>query len=178
MPRSRLTADHVLGMVAAGIIRKDEHLELLDGTLVNKSAMGPLQATATTILADRLRAAYAGRARVREEKPLAASVYSLPEPDIAVVRDGSYGAHHPGGADAILVVELAWPSQAEDRSKAAIYAAAQVPVYWLVDLVNRKVEVRTQPEPVGYRTVDVLGEADVISLPELGERWPVRDLLP
>jgi Uma2 family endonuclease len=174
----RLTADEVLRMAAAGIIGEDEPVELLEGVLVEMSPQGPIHSESTARLADRLRAAYAGRARVREEKPLAASVYSLPEPDIAVVRDGSYLAHHPGGADAILVIELAWSSQAEDRSKAAIYAAAQVPVYWLVDLVNRKVEVRTQAEPGGYGSIDVLGEADLISLPELGERWPVRDLLP
>ena len=180
MAAATFTADDVLEMVAAGIIRKDEPIELLDGGLAEKRPEVPFHSSATVLLADRLRAAYAGRAHVREEKPLAASTYSLPEPDIAIVRGepGRYIARHPGRHDAVLVVELAWSSQAEDRSKAPIYAPAQVPAYWLVDLANRKVEVRTVPESVGYRTVEVLGEGDLISLPELSERWPVRDLLP
>jgi len=167
-------------MVAAGIIREDEPVELLEGVLVEMSPQGPIHAEGTTNLADRLRAAYAGRARVREEKPMAVGIYSLPEPDIAVVRGGSgvYVDHHPTGADAILVVELAWSSQEEDRRKAGIYAAAGVPVYWLVDLAARKLELRTAPDAGGYRSLEVLGEDDFVLPPDLGQSWRVRDLLP
>ena len=134
----------------------------------------------TTRLADRLHGAYVGRAHVREGKPLAAGTHSLPEPDIAVVRGdvGAYAERHPTGADALLVVELAWFSQEEDRRKAHVYAAAGVFVYWLVDLAARKLELRVKPEAGAYRVVEILGEDDVIPLPKLGEEWSVRDLLP
>jgi Uma2 family endonuclease len=176
----RLTADEALRMVAAGIVGEDEPVELLDGLLVEMSPQGPVQSEATANLADRLRVAYAGRARVREEKPLSAGTHSLPEPDVAVARGqtGTYAVRHPTGEDTILVVELAWTSQEEDRRKAAIYAAANVPAYWLVDLKARKLELRTAPEAGSYRTQQVLGDGDSVSLPELAERWSVRDLLP
>jgi Uma2 family endonuclease len=176
----RLTADEVLRMVDLGIFRKDEPVELLEGLLVEMSPQGPLHAEATTRLGDKLRSVYLGRARVREEKPLAAGPYSLPEPDIAVVRGeaGAYSARHPTGADAILVVELAWTSQHDDHRKAAIYAAAGVPVYWLVDLAARKLELRAKPDSGAYRVVEILGENDLVAVPELAAEWRVRDLLP
>src|SRR5450432_1956117 len=176
----RLTADEALRMVAAGIVAEDEPVELLDGVLIETSPQGPVHSEAKANLADRLRVAYAGRARVREEKPLSAGKHSLPEPDIAVVRGqtGTYATRHPTGEDTILVVELAWTSQEEDRRKAAIYAAANVPAYWLLDLKARKLELPTAAEGGAYRTVQVLAEGDFVSLPELAERWSVRDLLP
>jgi len=167
-------------MVDAGILREDEPIELLDGLLVEMTPQGPLHASATSGLADRLRAAYAGRASVREEKPIEASKVSLPEPDIAVVRgaSGAYAARHPGGGDTILVVELAMTSQPVDRRKAAIYATAGIPVYWLLDLAGRKLEIRTSPENGTYRSTQILGEADVVTLPDAGLQWSVRELLP
>jgi Uma2 family endonuclease len=176
----RLTVSEAILMVDVGIVRKDERVELLEGLLVETAPQGPLHSSATTSLGDRLRVVYAGRAMIREEKPLDAGRYSLPEPNIAVVRGqaGTYATRHPRGEDAILVVELAWTSQDQDRRKAAIYAAAAVPVYWLLDLAARKLEIRTSPQSGAYGTTQLLGEADVVSLPELAVQWPVRDLLP
>jgi Uma2 family endonuclease len=175
----RLTTDEAMRMVDTGILRKDEPVELLDGVLVVMSSQGPAHAEATANLADRLRVAYAGRAKVREEKPLFAGEYSLPEPDIAVVRGqiGTYASRHPNGSDAILVVELAWSSQAEDRRKASVYAAAGVHDYWILDLAARTLEVHTRPEGAVYRVTQILAESDFVSPPELGARWLVRDLL-
>src|SRR5436190_11722511 len=125
-PIRRLTVEETLRMLDAGILEEDEPVELLDGVLVEMTPQGPTHSSGTGDLADRLREAYGGRACVREEKPLVASVHSLPEPDVAVVRgrQGTYAKRHPTGADALLVVELALTSRALDRRKAAIYAAA------------------------------------------------------
>jgi Uma2 family endonuclease len=154
-------------------------VELLGGALVEMSQQGPEQAYATTKLSDRLRAAYRGHFQVREEKPLAAGEHDLPDPDVAVFRggDADYWSRHPGGRDSILVAELAWSSQSIDRRKAPIYAAAGVPVYWLVDLAARRLELRTTPVDGAYQVTHVLGEDDVVELPESTERWTVRELL-
>jgi Uma2 family endonuclease len=175
----RLTADEAMRMVEAGILGEDEHVELLDGALVEMSPQGPEHSAAITILADRLRGAYAGRAHVREEKPLTTGRFSLPEPDVAVVRGqpGAFAHKHPTGADAVLVVELAWSSQREDRLKASTYAAGGVAVYWLVDLVARKLEVRTTPVDCSYEVARIFDASDVVELPESSERWLVSDLL-
>jgi Uma2 family endonuclease len=179
-PVRRFTADEAMRMVEVGIVGEDEHVELLDGALVEMSPQGPRHAVATRRLANRLRRAFTEGFQVLEEKPLAASEHDLPEPDVAVVRNRSddYLQSHPTGVDAILVVELALSSQRIDRRKASIYAAGGVEVYWLVDLAARRLELRTTPVGGVYQVTRILGEDDVVELPQSTERWIVRDLLP
>jgi Uma2 family endonuclease len=73
---------------------------------------------------------------------------SEPEPDFAVTRggEGEYDHRKPGPADVGLLVEVADSSLDRDRTdKARIYAGVGVPVYWIVNLVDRRVEVLTDP---------------------------------
>jgi Uma2 family endonuclease len=175
----RFTADEAIRMVDAGIIGEDERLELLDGALVEMSPQGVTHSKTLLELGERLRAAFRDRAYVREQQPLACTPYDLPEPDVAVIRGRiSDYAEHPTGRDAILVVELAWSSQGDDRRKIPTYAAAGVEVYWLVDLAARRLELRTTPVGDAFQVTRVLGEDDVVELPESDVRWTVRDLLP
>jgi len=69
---------------------------------------------------------------------------SEPEPDVAVVRGDelTYAARHPGPADIGLLVEVADSTLQRDREdKGRIYARAGILVYWVVNLVDRQVEV-------------------------------------
>jgi len=175
----RFTADEAMRMVELGIVGEDEHVELLDGALVEMSPQGPRHAAATRRLANRLRRAYTEGFEVLEEKPLAASEHDLPEPDVAIVRSRSddYLRSHPTGRDTVLVVELALASQRIDRRKASTYAAGGVEVYWLVELAARRLELRTTPVDGAYQVTRVLSEDDVVELPASNERWTVRELL-
>jgi Uma2 family endonuclease len=176
----RFTGDEAIRLVELGIVGQDEHVELLDGALVEMSPQSAQHSAAVRRLAKRLRQAFGERAEVFEEKPLAASPHDLPEPDLAVVRprEDGYSISHPTGHDAILVVEVAWSSHSIDRRKAAIFAKAGVPVYWLLDIASGRLEVRAELEDGAYGATAVLREDDSVALPESSERWPVRDLLP
>ncbi len=70
---------------------------------------------------------------------------SEPEPDLAIVRGspGDYFEHHPAGVDVALIVEVAYSSLDTDRDKRLIYARAGIPVYWIVNLEDRCLEVCT-----------------------------------
>jgi Uma2 family endonuclease len=71
-----------------------------------------------------------------------------PEPDLAVVRaeDAQSGEHHP--RTAVLVIEVAGDSLRLDRqSKAALYARAGIPEYWIANLAEATVEVHREPDP-------------------------------
>ncbi len=73
---------------------------------------------------------------------------SQPEPDFAVARGDvrTYLTRHPTPADVGLVIEVADSSLLRDRQeKTRIYARAGIPVYWIINLVDRGVEVYTQP---------------------------------
>lgn len=74
----------------------------------------------------------------------------------AMVESGAFSAHDrfhrrsPGPGDIGLIVEVADSSLSEDRKQALIYAQSGVTVYWIVNLVDRVVEVRIKPTPDGY----------------------------
>jgi Uma2 family endonuclease len=73
---------------------------------------------------------------------------SVPEPDLAVVRGAArdYAQRHPGPADTAMVVEISDTSLRDDRKlKARIYARAGIAVYWIVNLVDSRIEVHTKP---------------------------------
>ena len=81
-----------------------------------------------------------------------------------------------------LIVEVADSSLADDRTLAAkVYGPARIPVYWIVNLVERQVEVYSDPCPAGYLSIEVFPEGQsvpvVIDRQQLGQ-IAVLDLLP
>ena len=105
----------------------------------------------------------AGRHRIRIEQPLAVpDPTPLPEPDVAVVARTADRSAHP--TTALLVVEIAVSSYATDTTvKPALYAAARVPDFWVVDVARRRLEVRRDPVGTEYRRLEVLGAGEKIA---------------
>ena len=169
-------------MVEAGIFREDDRVELVGGEVLEVTPQGPDHRVLKDELHARLAEAYgAVEVHILDQGPLRAGPIGLPEPDLAVIRGRArnYLQRHPEGSDALLVVEIATPSQVRDRAMATDYARGGVPVYWLVDLVARSVDVYSDPdrERGRYRRMESLGEADDLTLPELEEKWKVASLL-
>jgi Uma2 family endonuclease len=154
-PVRPLTADEVLRMVDAGILAAGERVELLQGVLTAVSPEGTQHAEIKARLIRRL--APFERHVLRVESPLVVpDRTSLPQPDIAVVESGDYSRAHPHSA--LLVIEVAVSSLATDtRIKPDLYAAADVPDYWVVDIAAKRVRVFREPRGPGYATQVVLG---------------------
>lgn len=160
-PLSRVAYER---LVDTGLLA-DEPVELLDGALVEVMTEGPRHAWFVVELADALRALVPAHLRVREFHPLAASDTSEPQPDVAIVARSSYGVdRHP--AEAVLVVEVAESSRVKDLgTKARVYAAAGVHVYWVVDLTEDIVHVHRAPTPGGYSEVEAAGFDVALEVP-------------
>jgi Uma2 family endonuclease len=140
---------------------EDERLELLFGTIVTVSPPGPEHSDVVCRLMTRLVVALDGRAMVRAQVPLAVSDDSEPEPDVAVVPLGDYTREHPRTAR--LVVEVSESSLRKDRGlKAPLYAAAGIEEYWIVDLVDRVVEVHRAPRDGRYTEVSREGRESTL----------------
>lgn len=157
---------------------EDERVELLRGMLVQMSPQGTPHAEAIQRLTMVLVVAVQGRALARVQLPFAASEDSEPEPDFAIVPLGSYRDAHP--TEALLVVEVAASSLEKDRHiKGALYAAAGVPEYWIVNLVDDCIDVHTEPERGAYGAVTRRTRGEQITLVALPEvTVAVADLLP
>ena len=151
-------------MIRAGIIGEDEHVELIGGRIVAMSPEDPAHAGAIDLCADALRRAFGPEHTVRVQHPLAVAAADEPEPDIAVVLGGprDHLTEHPHHA--LLIVEVAESSLAYDRGdKASLYARAGFADYWIVNLIDRRLEVRRDPTPAGYRSIVSLSPGDEIA---------------
>ncbi|MEZ6185832.1 MAG: Uma2 family endonuclease [Planctomycetota bacterium] len=149
-------------MVEVGLFR-DEKVELLRGLLVTMSPSGAPHMEVIDRLNELLVLSLTQRARVRVQGSFAASAESQPEPDIAVVPRADHSRQHPQSAH--LVVEVSDSSLARDRQiKAAIYASSGVPEYWIVNLVDDVIEVRTEPQGDTYARVTPYRRGESICL--------------
>ena len=147
----------------AGFFPPDARLELIEGEIWKKMTQNEPHAVALSLAEFALSGVFAG-CYVRTQQPMILGETSKPEPDLAVVtgvpRD--YLAAHPSSAE--LVVEISYTTLVPDQTtKAALYARAQIAEYWIVNLVDRTLEVRRQPSPMegellghGYRSTQIL----------------------
>ena len=152
----RISVDEYERMVAAGVL-DDPRVELLDGLLVRKAGKTPPHVIATKTLGRLLERIVPPGWHIAREDPVRIPDFHEPEPDLAVVAGvpEDYRARHPGPGDVALLVEVAESTLDRDRgAKRSAYAGGGIPVYWIVNLVDRRVEVYSRPAPDGYRTRD------------------------
>jgi Uma2 family endonuclease len=173
-PIHRLDVGTYNRMVDTGVF-EGRRIELLDGLLVE---MSPKSASHILVVGLLIRHfAVAPRWWLQVQDPIEAAFDCEPEPDLLL------SDHEPPRGrllhTARLVVEVAVSSHWLDRGrKAALYAGADIPSYWLVDVPGRAVEVRTQPGPDGYRQCEIYREGDIVPCPLEGvENLDVAALL-
>lgn len=174
-------------MIEKAVFGPDERLELLGGDLVVREPQGGPNAFAIERTTKALLTAFESTWRVRVQLPIALDEDSEPEPDVSVVAGPLEGAPPELPSHAVLVVEVADSALAGDRKyKASLYARARVPEYWIVNLVERALEVYRDPRPDvsasygwAYRSVQSLSVGEHVSpLSAPTARVPVLDLLP
>src|SRR5258706_15349259 len=164
-----------------------ERLELLDGLLIVGEPQGSPHAAIVMHVGQVLTSAFGAGWHARLQAPLALDDDSEPEPDVAVVTGAAldYLAAHPSRA--ALIVEVAESSLRLDRRfKAELYARAGLPEYWIVNVVERALEVHRDSQAVTgddvravYRAVEVLRPpATVTPVAAPAVAIPVADLLP
>jgi len=134
-------------MIAAGVFTDADRCELLEGRVVRKVTHNPPHDAALTRLHRRLTRVLSEEWLLRVQCAISTAT-SEPEPDVAVVRgpEQRYDSRHPSSRDIVFVAEVADSSLEQDRvEKQRIYAGARVPVYWIVNLVGRQIEVHSLP---------------------------------
>ena len=176
----RWTREEYEKMVAAGVFHPEDRLELIDGEVWEMAPQSSLHSTAVRKVEEALRAVFAPDHDVRVQLPLAFDSDSEPEPDVAAVpgRIEDYRDAHPNTA--ALVVEVADSSLNYDRdSKTILYAAHGIPEYWILNLVDNRLEVYKELEMDVYRSRRLLDKDDVVSPVFRPEATiAVSDLLP
>ena len=173
----RMTVHEYEAMVASGALKSRNRFHLINGYLVAKMTQNPPHRVADELCGAQLsRILPADRWHVAGAKPVRfPGRASEPEPDRCVVRGTirDYEDHHPGPGEIALIVEIADSSLADDRKLATeVYGPAEYPVYWIVNLDHRQVEVYTYPGPEGYGSTEVFTEGQ--SVPGRDRRGAAR----
>lgn len=141
-------------MTESGILSEADRVELLDGEVIEMSPIGSRHAGAVNRLTELLIRLLAGSAVVAVQNPIRLDDYSEPQPDLTVSRARAdyYTESHPTPDDVLLVIEVADTSVEFDRAvKLPLYATAQLPEVWIVNLLEDCVEVYSQPANDGYQ---------------------------
>ena len=161
--KRRFTVDECLAMLEAGILRKEERLELIEGEIIVMSPAGEYHESSTDHLAMELVPVLRSRATVRVRGAIRLNDRSRPQPDVAVLRRRPANEMWPYfPSDVYLVIEVANTSLRYDSGpKLARYAAAGIVEVWVVNLRDAVVTAHTGPSGSEYASVRTyrLGES-------------------
>ena len=179
--RHRFTVDDLERMVRSGILLEDARVELIEGELYDMNPIDWAHQACVNWLTERFATALAGRAIVQPQGPIRLSAQTLPQPDLALLhpRPDYYRHTGPTPADVLLLVEVSDTTLAYDRDvKLPLYARADIPEVWLIDLPVQRVLVFRSPTPPDYRELREHRPPDQLSalaFPDL--ILPVAELL-
>jgi Uma2 family endonuclease len=174
-------------LIDLGFLDEDDPIELLDGLLLVKEPQHSPHRTGVVLVARALEQAFGAGWFVQTHSPIVVDDRSEPEPDVCVVRGSprDYVESHP--TRPALVVEVAASGLRVARGrKAQAYARAGIADYWIVNLVDRVLEVHREPARPGpargawgYASLEALGaDATVSPLAAPTAAIRVADLLP
>jgi Uma2 family endonuclease len=182
LPRFKWSVDEYEKMIRHGILTENHKVELIRGEIVPKMPIGDPHTACVKRLTRLFYRLAANVSTLSVQDPIRLAD-SEPEPDFAVLvlRADDYASGKPLPADIYLVVEVADASLQFDREvKGPLYAENGIAEYWIVNLVDRCLEVHRSPQRDGtYANVRSLRPGDSISLALLGAvSVAVADIIP
>jgi Uma2 family endonuclease len=144
-----------------------KRVERIRGEIVEMSPIGWNHVISTRLIADLLRVVFHGLAWVNESGPIPTED-SDPQPDVMVVV-GTVRDYTDHPTTALLIVEVADATLDRDLTvKAELYATANIPDYWVLDLNSRQLHVFRDPAAIpdggqAYRSHTILVDTVTVS---------------
>jgi Uma2 family endonuclease len=172
-------------MAELGMFGPDDRVQLIEGDILTMTPQNSPHAATIGNTQRALERLFGPNVWVRVQMPLIVDPDSEPEPDLAVVpgAPADYRDEHPRSA--LLVVEVSDSTLPLDRNrKRAIYARAGIPEYWIVNLVERCLEIYRDPigspgQPARYQVSRKVALTETVSpLSKPDASVSVADLLP
>jgi Uma2 family endonuclease len=163
----KLSVEQYHWMIEYGIFNEDSQIELLEGLLITKMPKNPPHRISTKLLLTLLEQMVPEGWYVDSQEPITLE-NSEPEPDIAIIcgHTTDYRDRHPNAKEIALIIEVSDSTLDRDRSiKQKIYAKSGIPIYWILNLSDRTLEVYTQPSKEGkYNECQILKETELVIL--------------
>jgi Uma2 family endonuclease len=174
LTRRRFTVHDYHRMGEAGILHEDDRVELIEGELVEMTAIGTRHFSCVNGLNRLLVMSVGDEAIVSVQNPVRLNEYNEPQPDLTVIRPRDYRESLPMPEDVLLLIEVSDTTLAYDRGlKLQLYARAGIGEVWIVNLPAETIERYTEPSGDGYRRTGRAQRSKTIesvTLPELSFR--------
>jgi Uma2 family endonuclease len=169
-------------MIELGLFDSTDKVELFEGYLVSKMPQGDNHRYSIRSLSRLLFARLNPTVAIDVQLPIRIG-QSEPEPDIAIVAPQVGKVTTKPTADQVyLVIEVAESSLIADRDwKLRTFAKAGIAEYWIANLVDKQIEVYTEPQNDSYRTIRIYRPGDAVPLTVAGQTVapiPVDEVLP
>ena len=163
--RRQFTVDEYMKMIDAGILDRADHVELIEGDILQMAPIGPSHASCVAMLTRQLVVGVGDRGLVVPQMTLPLGPRSAPEPDLTVLRPRQmpYREAWATPADVLLLIEVFDASLRRDLVlKAPLYARAGIPEVWVVDVPRQCVLVHRDPREERFTSVREVGRGGVV----------------
>jgi len=162
--RLRFTVDEYYQMIELGILKDYEKAEIIEGELIPKMPIGDRHAAAVDFLNRFIIKNVSDDVLVRIQNPVRLSDYDEPEPDVVLADLRKYdGKRHPQASEIILVIEVSDSTLKYDRNtKLLLYAEAEIPEAWIVNLPNDIIEIHQKPSNGIYQLTKIFKRGETI----------------
>ncbi len=160
----RFSVDEYYKMIEIGILKDYEKAEIIEGELIQKMPIGDKHASVVNNLNRILVKNVSDEVLVSVQNPLRLSDYNEPEPDFVLADLTKYdGRRHPRPTEVLLLVEVSDSTLKYDRDKKLpLYAEAEIPEVWIVNLPSEIVEVHTKPTFGLYQLVQIYNRGEIV----------------
>lgn len=167
------TIDEYHRLVDLGFFTENDRIELIRGEIVEIAPKRTPHSVCNSLLWKQLYELVGKLAEIRVQEPITLSSSSEPEPDVVIAKkkDDNYLAAHPTVEDIILIIEISDSTLKYDREiKLSLYAEAGINNYWIINLVDRNLEVYINPfsndkNQFGYRNKSIILPSEEIDIP-------------
>lgn len=164
IPHRKFTVEQYYQMAATGILAPDERVELIEGEIIEMAPIGPRHAMCVDRIVQLVIEKLGRSVHLRCQNPIRLSNYTEPEPDIALAKRADYSVRHPVGDDVFLTIEVSDSTLEKDRTlKQKIYANANIPEFWIVNLPEDVVEIYRSPAGDIYQERKLVSREESIS---------------
>nr|MBI1230167.1 Uma2 family endonuclease [Cytophagales bacterium] len=173
-----INVDEYYKMAEVGILKPDDRLELINGEIYEMSPIGSKHAGIVNKLAGYLNELFKGFAVIGVQNPIKLDYKNEPEPDFSILkyRSDFYTTAHPVPSDVLAIIEVSNASIRFDKEvKAPLYASHCIPEYWIIDLENNQIEVRSNPKEGIYSKTQLFLPGDDVCL--MDKKLSVNDVL-
>jgi Uma2 family endonuclease len=171
--RHKFTVDEYYRMGEIGLIGPEEHVELIEGEIFEKTPICSYHASIVNHLSSLLITVVKDEGIVSVQNPVRLSDRTEPEPDLAILkpRDDFYRKQHPTANDTLLVVEVSNASERFDREiKLLLYANHGIPEIWIISIEQKTLSIYRSPNGDRYeheQATDTPRSVTLSALPEV-----------